>query len=314
MSLRSRLAVGARVRHYTQPQRLRRQAHRGADVLAGTISRVPEFDRWRRERFYAAAGDMASAIEIMDRNGRRYLVSTHDPFVGRELFVKGSFEVAKIDAAERILRDRDIRIEHVLDIGANIGTTTIEWLSRFPDATGHAFEPAPGNVRLLRYNLAANGLRDRVIVEEVALSDQDGHAALELSPENPGDHSVRVGDPLGREAVQIRTARLDSLIEHQIVKAPESTFVCIDVQGHEGQAMLGASGLLARKPPLMCEFWPAALRRCGGYDRLIDILASYPVLFEVSRQPQPLTLRDLLNIDEAAIEAVGELELLALPW
>ncbi len=61
----------------------------------------------------------------------------------------------------------------MLDIGANIGTTTIEWMSRFPQATGYAFEPGRDNARMLRHNVAVNGLGDRVRVEEVALSDTE---------------------------------------------------------------------------------------------------------------------------------------------
>jgi FkbM family methyltransferase len=312
MSIRAHIAPRERLRYYADPNRARRQAHRIADVVSRALGELPATERWRRERFYATAAELTSAIEITDRKGRPYLVSTRDPFIGREIFLTGSFEVDRIDAAETILNEHGIAIEHILDIGANIGTTTIEWLARFPDATAHAFEPEPNNARLLRYNLGANDLADRAAVHQIALSDHDGVAELELSPDNPGDHSIHVGDGLGRHAVAVRTARLDTLIDSGTIVAPDSTLVCMDVQGHEGQVIDGAPLMFAHKPPLMCEFWPAALRRAGRYDRLLQQLAEYPVLFEVTRQPQRLTVDQLMNIDEAEIEAVGELELLAL--
>lgn len=55
-----------------------------------------------------------------------------------------------------------ITISHVLDIGANIGTTTIEILRQLPMVTADAFEPEPTNFQLLRMNLLTNDLHSRV--------------------------------------------------------------------------------------------------------------------------------------------------------
>lgn len=46
--------------------------------------------------------------------------------------------------------------------------------------------------------------------------------------------------------------------------------------------------------------------------RLVQQLADYPALFEVTRQPRQRTIDELIGINEAEIDAVGEPELLAL--
>jgi len=78
-------------------------------------------------------------------------------------------------------------------------------LAALPDATrvccGHEYTLSnlkfaqavePGNVEMLRLNLALNELSERVRVVAVGLSDRDGSLALELSSSNPGDHRMRV--------------------------------------------------------------------------------------------------------------------------
>ena len=82
----------------------------------------------------------------------------------------------------------------IIDVGANVGTTTIPALKTFGMGSSIAFEPAPANVRLLRQNVEANRLEERVAAFEVALSDHDGDVAFDLSDSNSGDHRVRVDD------------------------------------------------------------------------------------------------------------------------
>lgn len=51
---------------------------------------------------------------------------------------------------------------HALDIGAHLGGVAIALALDNPDLFVTAVEPVPDNARLLRANVAANGLRDRV--------------------------------------------------------------------------------------------------------------------------------------------------------
>ena len=63
----------------------------------------------------------------------------------------------------------------VLDVGANIGTVAVSLLVRHGVERIVAVEPDAENVRMLRANLALNGVQDRVEIHELALSDSGRH-------------------------------------------------------------------------------------------------------------------------------------------
>lgn len=58
-----------------------------------------------------------------------------------------------------------------LDVGAHIGACTVALLVENPDLRVVAIEPLPENVALIRENLRLNGVADRALVIEGAVSD-----------------------------------------------------------------------------------------------------------------------------------------------
>lgn len=60
----------------------------------------------------------------------------------------------------------------IVDLGANIGLTTLYYYRQFPDATFICVEPDPTNLSLLRVNCAS--LQGQTILIEGAVSDQTG--------------------------------------------------------------------------------------------------------------------------------------------
>ena len=109
-----------------------------------------------RGHLFVLAGRYRSVLRTRDRHGNAYLVSTADTVIGPSLFVSGGFDAGKLDRALRLLDEQGIAITRALDIGANIGTTTLELLAWRPDLRIDCFEPEPANHRLLTANLAAN--------------------------------------------------------------------------------------------------------------------------------------------------------------
>ena len=73
-----------------------------------------------------------------------------------------------------------------VDVGANIGTTTIQALDRFGAERVVAIEPSPRCLPYLYSNLAANKLSDRCTVMEVAMSDTPGEVAFRAGENNSG--------------------------------------------------------------------------------------------------------------------------------
>lgn len=93
----------------------------------------------------------------------------------------------------------------ILDIGANIGISSIYFSDRFPRAQIYAFEPVPQNVALLSRNLANH---PRARVSPVALGSKNGTVEMlsSDSPHNFGGFSFydRGSDPSRKIAVEMR--------------------------------------------------------------------------------------------------------------
>jgi len=197
-----------------------------------------------------------------------YVVDARDSVLGRATFANHGFEVAFMDQALKILDAQSglgIRGRLMVDVGANVGVTAVPAMKRFGAAGVIAIEPDPENVRLLKANLALNSLGDAVQVHACAVSAESGQLVLERSPNNSGDHRIRMTTEEGRfgeehwETTPVPVSTLD-----QIVADVDVALIWLDVQGHEGHVLAGARELLARGVPVVSEFWPYALTRAGG--------------------------------------------------
>ena len=171
-----------------------------------------------------------------------------------------------------------------VEVGANIGTTTLPVILRHGAQQCIALEPAGANLTLLRANLAANGVGpDVACVLPVAASDSPGAVEFELSSNNSGDHRVRrqekpatngpeVYAERQRLVVTVPAARLDDILAEQNVELSDVGLVWIDTQGHEGHVLAGAPRLLASAAPIIMEYWPYGLRRAAGLELLHQLM------------------------------------------
>jgi FkbM family methyltransferase len=238
---------------------------------------------WPRERFFLRAKRHTPVVAV-DTSGARYFVSTSDEAVGLGIFAHGSHERDQLEAVSAALagwigQADPLRGKRFLDIGANIGTSVIEAMVSLGCSGGWALEPHPGNFKLLRHNLLENGFDGSVEALEMAVSAEDGTATLEVAKVNMGDHRVRVGDASGgrmaegeRETIDVPMRSLDSLVADGTVSLAEVALAWIDTQGHEAQVMAGARCLVEARVPAYIEYWPYALERAGGLERLNDII------------------------------------------
>lgn len=225
-------------------------------------------------------------VMAVDKDGLRFYVSTGDQTLGRRLFCYRRVPQRDIQRAYSVLRaipGLAARLDDnsVLEIGANIGSHTIEFLARYGAGSVVALEPDPGNFSLLRQNVQANDLLGRATLLQQAVSDVDGTVQLELSESNPGDHRVRVTEALSggteatRATIDVRAVRVDSVIGSGQVDLSATGLVWMDVQGHEAHALRGAGKLLRSQVPIVIEYWPYGLRRAGGLDSLHSLIAQH---------------------------------------
>lgn len=270
--------------------------------------------RYAAHSLYPVIGSVSSYAAVTI-DGVTYLVDTHDQVIGRSTFRRGSYDQAAMDEAVVLLASvsgvaAPLSGRVFIDVGANIGVTSVPAIRRYGAARVIAYEPDPHNHRLLRCNIILNGLDSRIEAVHAAVSNQAGSIELELSKTNPGDHRVRVTTRAGafdesdRSTITVPAVTLDGEVTRLALSSTDVGLLWIDTQGHEGQVLDGAKELLAGRVPLLFEFWPYGLARAGGFELLADGVEGYGRLFDVraslaSGQPQRVSslasLRDSLG-------------------
>ncbi|WP_341723968.1 FkbM family methyltransferase [Pseudoxanthomonas putridarboris] len=129
----------------------------------------------------------------------------------------------------------------VLDVGANIGNHTV-FFAGVCGCRVEAFEVNPEACHFLKATVRLNGLEGRVQVNEVALSDVDGHVSIAHSvDDNLGAISFRMDDE-----GELPARRLDGFdFDSRVV------LIKIDVEGMEAQVIRGAENLIRRDRPII---------------------------------------------------------------
>lgn len=109
----------------------------------------------------------------------------------------------------------------VLDVGAHIGSFSINLATLHPQARVECYEPSPQSAEYLRRNIDQNGLGSRVVAHEAALAATEGTALLD---DNEGasvhnglmqsDHRLVAGEEAleQRHAIEVRTATFDGAV------------------------------------------------------------------------------------------------------
>ena len=207
---------------------------------------IPLRSRWRPE------------VETPVR-GRQMRVNLRDYQIGQTLYLDGNYE----PELQRFMQHANLSGSVCLDVGANIGLHTLT-MSELVGAAGQvfAFEPETYNFQLLEQNLRRNGITN-VVLQQCAVSDQEGICWIGLSPDNYGDHRVATSAPADWPTQEVQMTTIDTSVGH----LPEHAirFIKIDVQGHELRVLGGMKQTLERNPDaiIVIEVAPDLLARAG---------------------------------------------------
>jgi len=151
-----------------------------------------------------------------------------------------------------------------LDIGANIGLTTIP-VARNPAVSCLAFEPEPRNFAYLQENVRTHCRGGNVQLFRLALFDHAGDLEFRLSPTNKGDHRIHVArqggdlDDAAWPVIHVEAQRLDDIgIDRQTVPPLAAKVIA---QGSELHILAGGRNTLCRAEVLVLEFYPYLLAR-----------------------------------------------------
>jgi len=179
-----------------------------------------------------------------------FVLRFHPSSLSAALWIDPDDHQAEAVFFRRYLRPGDV----VLDVGANVGLTTLV-ASRAVGERGkvYAFEPHPAVFAYLEDNLALNGAGN-VVAENVALGDREGTARI--SDMRSDDHNFIDSSGTGIEVAERRLDQLDTG-ESRI------SLLKIDVEGYERFVLEGAAKTLERTECVFFESWD---RHFARYD------------------------------------------------
>lgn len=154
---------------------------------------------------------------------------------GWNLLRRGAYEPGKLAALRAVVTGEDV----FLDVGASFGFFTLSLAPVTREVV--AVEPAPRSCRLLRANIAANGLSNASVVE-AALGAEQGTETMRLT----GDESFSTLGDTDRDLVraerEVRMTTLDEVAGDGPAGIP--TVVKIDAEGAELGILEGGGDVL----------------------------------------------------------------------
>jgi FkbM family methyltransferase len=152
----------------------------------------------------------------------------------------------------------------MIDIGANIGTTSIPRLLLGDVDRVYGVEPDPANYACLQRTIVENGLAAHVHVDRVALGSMDGEANL-LVASRMGRHRLLAAGVTKRDTIRVSTMRADTWADRLGVDLDRLRYVKCDTQGWEAHVLAGAPLLLARRDIIWeMEICPGLLDAAGS--------------------------------------------------
>lgn len=184
-------------------------------------------------------------LKTVDGRWGRCEYFAKDEYVGKSMHYYGEYNP---DETEKILELAGDGL--CLDIGANIGVITQALL-----ASGHnviAFEPQPQVFELLSRNVAAvvnvpgTG---RGCIYNVAVGDAYGKAKMpKVHYSEKGNFGgLGIGTPSILGSIEVSVMPIDSMLQD----LERVSFVKLDVEGYEYEALLGMRGLIERDKPIL---------------------------------------------------------------
>lgn len=198
-----------------------------------------------------------------------YVLRSGDTPIGRDLFIKGSFDFHKFEEVLALLGVS--RLDLLIDVGANVGSICLPALNRGLVTEVIAVEPDPINFRLLQVNALLNRLESNIEMHNVAAAEADLRLSIAQYGVNSGDiRVVAESSDISGDRIGVVTGKpLDALVS---LDTGLTNLLWIDVQGYEYQVLQGFQAGLSSLLPIVMELWPEGLSLHSTRGGLMDLL------------------------------------------
>ena len=192
-----------------------------------------------------------------------YILNTNSRIIAKKTFNnKEPYSANSVKNALDILRKEDIKIEYFVDVGANVGTSSISASFMDEELKFICIEGNEDNFGLLSTNVKINKLEDRFLLKNSLVGENNqSRIFVEFKEEKGCSRVFEDKDELNRytnefgfsinEATEITTEKLKGIIEHVIDK---NLFLWIDLEGLDLEIL--KSEISNELFPLFFEFNP----------------------------------------------------------
>ena len=173
-------------------------------------------------------------------------------FIESHVLLKGSWERHLLETINMFMSNEN---SIFIDVGANIGATTIPLAKAYPDAKFYAFEPHPEVFADLQDNLSFNQLRN-VKPYNIAITD-DKFSTLDFyaqkNSDNLGLSSFKLNHDIGEyEKISVQCNSLDSLFSEI---SDRIAVIKIDTQGSELSVLRSSLAIISKfRPVIIFEY------------------------------------------------------------
>jgi FkbM family methyltransferase len=187
----------------------------------------------------------------------------------------------------------------IVDVGANIGLTTLALAALVPDGKVLAVEANPATSEILAANIQRTGVHNVEVIGSTALGDDEGMVAFVDNRRDPtgafvADHAPAAVVHAHDAPITVPLTTLDRLLDQHGVQRVD--FLKVDVEGAELRVLHGAAGTLKRSEPAveleMNPFTLTSLARVLPLDFLATVFSTFPHVYALEPDGRLATLRD----------------------
>lgn len=178
-----------------------------------------------------------------------------------------------------------------IDIGGNIGTTSIMVKKTCPKLDVISYEPNRDNYRVFKANCALNDCDVTIILK--GLGECVETSKLALSDENMGNHRIANAFTNDKNIEEIALSTFDAEVLDGL---EDIRYIWIDVEGYEGHILAGMTESLNKsKFPIWMEFCPRMLTESGGLEKLYNLLPRFFTSYIDRHNPEKIVDINMLS-------------------